>query len=213
MSKMGELSVLIRGNNQLTPELNTVNASLKSFSSTHKSTTDITEYNTKLSNRSFSQMKSAVRELANGVGFLGSTFIGLGSSMEKSTNKTTQNIGQMVLMAGTIMTAVASSVQFVSAISKMVSALNKLRSAQILAQAFSGPGGWGMLAVGGLVAGGTIATVSAISKASSEKTTSTAGNSVTVNVAGSVVTEKKLTEVVRQGIVTGQSRNYTSGIK
>jgi hypothetical protein len=208
---LGKLAVLITGDNQLTPELNQASASLKSFAKTHKNTGDVAAYNTRIQTRSYSQMRMAVREMAMGVGFLGSTFIGLGTSLKNANNETMKTIGNTALMTGTILTAVASSLQFVSAISKMVKALNTLRNAQILASAFSGPLGWGKLAIGAAVAGGTIAAVSAVSKASS--TTNKSATSVTVNVAGSIKTEREITDAVRKGIVEGQNKNKTSGIQ
>ncbi len=152
--------------------------------------------------------KAAFRELAMGVTYLGTTFLGLGIAMEKSKNESTQAVGHFLSMAGGIMTAVGSAAHFVTAVGSMINALNKLRVAEMLTQAFSGPTGWVSLGVGAAVAGATIAGVSAYSK-SQEKT----NTNIHIYNQGSVITHKQLVDEIRTGMLQGQERDYVSGLR
>ena len=153
-----------------------------------------------------SKNRMAIRELAMGVGYLGTTFLGLGVAMQNSNNQTLKGFGTTFMFVGAIMTAVSSSVQFISAIAKMVDALKKLQVAEMLTQAFAGPVGWAGLAAGAAVAGGIYYGVSKMEKAQ---------HSVTINqhIAGSVVTEKQLTTNVQRGLLLAGQRSFTTGVK
>ncbi len=161
--------------------------------------------------------RAAIRELSMGVMFLGTTFMSLGVSMKMTNNETLQNIGNIIMISGAIMTAVGSAAQFISAITKVIDALKKLRAAEILTQAFSGPAGWATLAVGGAIAAGTIASLSKMESASTRVTraqNAAAGSTtVNVNVAGSVVTNRQLVDEVHRGLLLKEQRSSTTGIK
>jgi hypothetical protein len=154
-----------------------------------------------------SNNRMAIRELGMGVTYLGTTFLGLGIALQRSNSELGRSVGNTVLMVGAIMSAVGSSIQFISAIAKMIHALRALTAAQILAQAFS-PIGIATLAVGGIIAGVTMASVS-----NKAQTAVAKGTTVNVNVQGSVVTARKLADEVRTEIIKTQDRNATSGIR
>jgi hypothetical protein len=156
--------------------------------------------------------KSSLRELGMGVGFLGSAFLGMGVSLKASNDETAKAAGNMLFMVGGIMTAVSSTVQFVGAIARMTSALQKLNITQIIANALAGPGGWAKLAIGAAVAGATIYGVTKMSQGISPadnvpKTT------VVQHIAGSVVTERQLSDNVQRGLLQKKGRNSTTGIE
>lgn len=157
--------------------------------------------------------KMALRELASGVMYLGGTFLALGVAMSSSNNETVKSIGNTVMMVGAFMTAIGSSVQFIAAISKMINALKALQIQQILTQAFSGPAGWATLAAGAAIAGGVVYGVSKYSSAQSKASGTTVNNNVTQNIAGSVVTERQLTDNVHKGLLLKQNRAGSTGIK
>lgn len=160
--------------------------------------------------------RMAMREMAMGVMFLGSTFVMLGASMRSSNNETTKNIGNVIMMAGALMTAVGSAFQFISAISKIIDALKKLSTAQILTQAFAGPAGWATLAIGGAVAAGAVYGISRYESAQTKATkaeTAQAGTTVNQYIAGSVVTQRELIDDTHRGLLIKGQRSYTTGIK
>jgi hypothetical protein len=158
--------------------------------------------------------KMALRELASGVMYLGGTFLALGVAMSSSNNETVKSIGNTVMMVGAFMTAIGSSVQFIAAISKMINALKALQIQQILTQAFSGPAGWATLVAGAAIAGGVVYGVSKYSSAANKASGgTTVNNNVTQNIAGSVVTERQLTDNVHKGLLLKQARAGTTGIK
>ena len=150
--------------------------------------------------------KMAIRELAMGTAMLGASFMAMGVALKGSNSQLGQTVGQTLMMVGSIMTAIGSTVQFISAIAKTVDALKKLATMEAIVKAFQGPAGWAILLGSIAVAGGAVAGINAMSKA--EKKTE-----VNVNVQGSVVTQKQLIDDVRRGIILGQQRNNTSGIK
>jgi len=163
--------------------------------------------------QSLAKNKAAFRELAMGVMFLGGSMLGLGVAMSQSNNEVLKSVGNIFMMAGSIMMAVGSSVQFIAAIGKMANALKALRLQQILTQAFAGPAGWASLAVGAAVAGGV---VYGMSKYEGAQAKSAGGastvNNVTQHIAGSVVTERQLTDSVQQGLLQKGQRNYGTGV-
>lgn len=152
--------------------------------------------------------KMAIRELAMGTTMLGASFMAMGVALKGSKNELAQNVGQTLMMVGSIMTAVGSTVQFISAIAKTVDALKKLAAAEAIVKAFQGPAGWVALGVGVAVAAGAVAGINAMSKADKKS-----GVNITNNIQGSVVTDKQLSDTIRKQIVLTQQRNATSGIK
>ena len=117
------------------------------------------------------------------------------------------SIGNYVMLAGGIMSAVGSSLQFISAIAKSEDALKKLKAALISVEAFSGVPGWVALGVGAAVAVG--ATVGISKLTSSENKSNVVINN---HIAGSVVTEKQLTATVQKGLLIKGQQNLSTGI-
>lgn len=154
--------------------------------------------------------RTAIRELAMGVSYLGTTFLGLGIALQRSNSTMAQSIGNTAIMVGAVMSAIGASAQFVSAIARMVHALKVLNIQQIITQALSGPMGWATLLGGAAIAGGTIAGVAAYSRSQTKAEKQT---TVNVKVQGSVVTTRQLGDEVRKQIILNQQRNVTSGIK
>lgn len=156
--------------------------------------------------------KSAIRELAMGTAYLGSAFLGMSVAMKNSNNASLQGVGNMLAMVGGIMTAVGSAAHFISAITKMTSALQKLNIAQVIANALSGPGGWAKLAIGGAVAG---AAVYGVTKLMSKSGGTAATNQTVINqhIAGSVVTQRELTDNIQRGLILKADRSGSTGIK
>ena len=132
MASIGELSVIIKADDQFTPTLKQVSIATRSS-------------------------LTAVRQLASGVMWLGVSFMSMGAMLKNTKTAMGETIGNTLMFVGSIATAIGSSLQFVLAIGKMVKALKALQLQQILTQAFSGPAGWAMLAGGVAVAGLTIA--------------------------------------------------------
>lgn len=157
--------------------------------------------------------KAALRELASGVMYLGTTFLGLGVAMSQSNNETVKGIGNTIMMVGAFMTAIGSSVQFIAAIGKMINALKVLRIQQILTQAFSGPAGWATLAAGAAVAGGVVYGMSKYESAQTKAAGGTTVNNVTQNIAGTVVTERQLADNVQKGLLLKANRSGSTGIR
>ena len=163
--------------------------------------------------QTLSKNKTALRELASGVMYLGGTFLVLGVAMSSSNDQTVKNIGNTVMMVGAFMTAIGSSVQFIAAIGKMVHALKALQIQQILTQAFSGPAGWATLAAGAAVAGGVVYGVSKYSSAQTKAASGTTNYNVTQNIGGSVITERQMTDNVHKGLLIKGQRSGSTGIK
>ena len=167
--------------------------------------------------------RAAFRELAMGVNYLGTTFLGLGIAMKSANNEAIQNVGNTVMMAGAMMTAVGSAAQFLRAIGGMITALKALRVQQILSQAFAGPIGWGALAVGAGVAATAIYATSRMERGGQQPMNALPRaergggqvNNYTVNqnIAGSVVTERQLADNVQRGLLLKAQRNSTTGIR
>ena len=176
--------------------------------------------------------KEAVRELGMGLGFLGASFLSMGVMLKSSQNTMGQSVGNILVMVGGMMSAVSASVQFISAIAKMASALKVLNLQLIITQALSGPAGWAILGVGAMVAIGATAGITAISRSQPKAplgaeigTTRGLGTTAVmpqreqtgeqhitienkINLDG-----RQIGESVRQQIFLAQQRNNTSGIK
>lgn len=153
MASVGELSVVIKADDQFTPTLKKVNTSLR---------TNMT----------------AVRQLGYGVTYLGTTFLAMGYALKQSNNSMVQSVGNTMLMVGAIATAVGSSFQFIAAIGKMVTALRTLATWQAITKALSGPVGWAALIGGAAVAA---VTVSAVNQKVADKTSSTSKQPIIIN--------------------------------
>ena len=148
--------------------------------------------------------KSAFRELAMGMTQIGVAAMGVGVLMRESNNQMISNVGNMVMLAGGMMSAVGASVHFISAVSKMISALKALQVQQIITNALSGPKGWAILA-GAAVATG--AGLYALNRTQNNNANITVNNNFNADA-------KKMGFVNRTEIVLGQQRNgNTSGIK
>ena len=83
--------------------------------------------------------RMAIRELAMGVTMMGASFMAMGVALSQSSNQTAQAAGRFLMLSGSIMTAIGSAVQFVSAISKTIDALQKLAASEIFAEAMANP--------------------------------------------------------------------------
>ena len=152
--------------------------------------------------------KMAIRELAMGTAMLGASFMAMGVALKDSKSEMGKTISHTLMMVGSIMLAFSAAVQFISALTKIISALRTIITSEILIKAFQGPLGWAMLAGGVAATAGTFAGINAINKGEKTKSGST---TVNVHNYGSVVTEKALVESVRQGIVQGQNRIAGAG--
>ncbi len=157
---------------------------------------------------SLTQNKMAIRELAMGVSYLGMSFASMGIMLKAANDPLGKTITNTLLMTGSIMTAIGTSVQFVSAIVKVVDALKKLAVMEAIVQAFKGPAGWAVLGVSAAVAAGSVAGITAMAK-SEKKADITINN----HIQGSVLTDKQIADTIRKEIVKTQQRNQTSGIK
>ena len=173
-----------------------VSTGLNSVASTVKSSTNILTDN-----------RMAFRELAMGMTHIGMAALSVGVMMKESNNQLVSNIGNYVMLAGGIMSAVGSSLQFISAIAKSEDALKKLKAALISVEAFSGVPGWVALGVGAAVAVG--ATVGISKLTSSENKSNVVINN---HIAGSVVTEKQLTATIQKNLLVKGQQNLTTGI-
>ena len=147
--------------------------------------------------------KMAIRELAMGTTMLGASFMAMGIALKGTNSALGQSIGQTVMMAGAIMTAIGSSVQFISAIAKTVDALKKLATMEAIVKAFQGPTGWAILGISAAVAVGTVA---AINKAGADEKKA----QINVHITNDPT---KVSQMVRRDIILTQNRNNTSGIK
>ena len=157
--------------------------------------------------------KQAFMEMSSGVRYMGTTFLALGLAMQSTNNETLKSIGNIVMMTGAIMTVIGSAAGFIGAIGQMVNALKALRIAQILTQAFSGPAGWATLAIGAGVAGAAVYGASRMN--AGPRVNPNAPQNITINqhIAGSVVSERQLTDNVQKGLLLKGQRNPSTGIR
>jgi len=183
MANEATLGILIQANDQATPKLTGLGNTL-------------------------SENKMAIRELAMGVSFLGVSFASMGIMLKGTNSELGKGIGNTLLMTGAIMTAIGSTVQFISAIAKVVDALRKLAVMEAIVKAFQGPAGWAMLGIGAAVATGAVAGISAMGRGEKR-----AAVNITNNIQGSVVTDKQIADTIRRELVKTQQRNNTSGIR
>ena len=231
------MAVLLEIQNTASPELKRFAADIEQTSTQVKSASGSSREAAEGLGQGLAHSTGALRTLASGVGYLGSTFLGLGIAMKQSNNELAQSLGTTLMMSGAVMSSVASAAHFVAAIGKMIKALEALRVQQILTQAFSGPLGWAALAVGAGVATGAIISSSNAAKAPEAAPTrqgyqqilsatqmprpaetpagSNSQQSIVVNqnISGSVVSERQLVDAVQKGLLEKSSRNYGTGVR
>ncbi len=208
------LQVILEMQDNASPQLKTFGENVKQTAADVKTAGSSTVQTSTSMDNSLAKNKAALRELASGVMYLGTTFLSLGIAMSQSNNEGVKSIGNMIMMAGAVMTAIGSSVQFIAAIGKMINALKALQIQQILTQAFSGPAGWATLAAGAAIAGGVVYGVSKYQSAAAKSTTGQTGNiNVTQNIAGTVVSDRQLTDNVHKGLLLKGQRNAGTGIQ
>ena len=104
--------------------------------------------------------RMAITELTRGMMQLGVATLGVGVAMKESNNQLISNIGNYVMLAGGLMSAVGSAAQLVKAITLITQALQRMIASEIIQKALSGPWGWAALVIGAAVAAGTVAGVS-----------------------------------------------------
>ena len=207
------MKVMLEMRDNATPQLRAFGDTVKQTASTVRtSSTTMGDSIGGVSNSLVSN-KQAFMEMSSGVRYMGTTFLALGVAMSTSNNETLKGIGNMVMMTGAIMTVVGSAAGFIGAIGQMVNALKALRVAQILTQAFSGPAGWATLAIGAGVAGAAVYGASRMNAGPSVNPN--AQQSITINqhIAGTVVSERQLTDNVQKGLLLKGQRNSTTGIR
>jgi hypothetical protein len=153
--------------------------------------------------------QTAVSELASGGLYLGASMLAMGAAMKSSSNEMAQMAGNTLTAVGGIFAFVGSTTMFIFSVSKMVESLKTLALWQTITSALAGPAGWAKLAIGAAVVGAGVYGISQLTKDSAAPARSTTGpaGQVTVNVAGSVVTEKKLVDSVQAGLAKKGQRN------
>ena len=148
--------------------------------------------------------RRAIRELAMGVTMMGASFMAMGVALSQSSNQTAQSAGRFLMLSGSIMTAIGSAVQFVSAISKTIDALQKLAASEIFAEAMANPL-LPLLGVGAAAAL-TFGVTKGISSMNSANTK--VENTVNVNLNGKQVADS----VKQQLVINAQQNAKTSGV-
>ncbi len=214
-SILGQMLILFKGKNEITPMTTTINTSLEETRRRHDAVARQSEIGQKRTIASMRQSQAALRQLAQGVAFLGTTFIGLGSSMSQSNNQMTKSIGNTLLIAGSFMSAIGAAAQFISVIGRMVTVLKALNVQKMISLALTPGVGWAVLAGGAALGVGMYAGMSKMQSANKEVASSSRVQGVTnvYNIRGSVVTEREISDMVRRNTVQTQQRNNTSGIK
>ncbi len=210
---LGELRVNLIANNEIVPELTKTNTQLEANRKQWNESTGDSEKSQKKLAKSSASSRVALRQLSSSVAYLGVSFVGMGAAMEKSNNATVKNVGGMLSFVGGIMTAVGSSVQFISSIGRMISALNKLRNAEILAQAFSGPAGWGTLLAGAAIAGGVTYGVTKLASSSNSSVASASSSSKQVIEIHTHLDGREIYNGIKPYAVKDAGRNGTTGIR
>ena len=152
----------------------------------------------------FVDNKSAIRELSMGVTMMGASFMAMGVALNGTNSALGQSVGQTLMMVGSIMTAIGSTVQFISSIDKTIDALQRLAQSEIITEALANP----LLPLLGI--GAAALAIGAVKGISAEKKGETSvNNTVNVNLDG-----KQIATSVRKNTVITQGQNGgTSGIK
>jgi hypothetical protein len=156
--------------------------------------------------------QTAVSELASGALFLGTSFLAMGASLSQSSNEMAKTLGSTMSMIGGVFAFVGSATMFIFSVAKMTESLKQLALWQTITSALSGPAGWAKLAVGVAVAGGAAYGISRLAASGPAQPEGGGGgrgdvNNVTVNVAGSVKTERQLVDAVQEGLAKKGQRN------
>lgn len=147
--------------------------------------------------------KSAIRELSMGTMMLGGSLLAMGVALKGTNSTLGQSVGQILMMVGSVTTAIGSAVRFISEIDKIVDGLHKLAESEIIVQALTNP----LLPLLGIaVAGGAIAGLSALQKNEAKTTIAVTSPPIYLN-------SKPISDAVRADIVKVQQRNPNSGIK
>ena len=149
--------------------------------------------------------RMAIRELAMGVTMMGASFMAMGVALSQSSNQTAQAAGRFLMLTGSIMTAIGSAVQFVSAISRTIDALQKLAASEIFAEAMANPL-LPLLGVGAAAAL-TFGVTKGISSMNAANTK--VENTVNVNLNGKQVADS----VKQQLVINAQQNAKTSGVR
>ena len=148
--------------------------------------------------------RMAIRELAMGVTMMGASFMAMGVALSQSSNQTAQSAGRFLMLSGSIMTAIGSAVQFVSAISKTIDALQKLAASEIFAEAMANP----LLPLLGV--GAAAALTFGVTKGISSMN---AGNTKVENTVNVNLDGKQVAASVKQNLVINAQQNAkTSGV-
>jgi len=156
--------------------------------------------------------QTAVSDMAMGATFLGTAMLGLGTALEKSNNELAKSMSGMLKMVGGIISFAGGAVYFIYMVSKMVEGLKQLAIWQTITSALSGPAGWAKLGVGLGVAAGVGYGVSRLASGGGAPAQPSGPTNINLNVAGSVVTERELVDVVHEGLARKGDRNAGTGL-
>ena len=152
----------------------------------------------------FTDNKAAIRELSMGVTMMGASFMAMGVALKGTNSALGQSVGQTLMMVGSIMTAIGSTVQFISSIDKTIDALQRLAQSEIITEALANP----LLPLLGI--GAAALAIGAVKGISAEKKGETSvNNTINVNLDG-----KQVAAAVKQKLIINGNQNAgTSGIK
>ena len=106
----------------------------------------------------------AMRKFGQSAAIIGVSMLVLSSALAKSNNATAQGVAKWLGFAGALLTTIGTIAHTIVAVSELIQILRKYRIAALLAQAFSGPAGWAMLAAGLAVGGAALAASGAMDK-------------------------------------------------
>lgn len=144
-----------------------------------------------------------------GLTVVGGALTSVGALINRVDSPLAKSVSTWLMTAGAIFSTTAAIVHMIPMISTLISSLKSLAIMQTIVKALSGPTGWLTLA-GGVAIGATAA------YGISTMTSSSKPSGVTINnyVAGSVVTERQISDMTRRQIVITQGQNAgKSGIK
>jgi hypothetical protein len=199
------LGVLIQAQDNASPILQSVGQSMAEVKTKTTAMTQVGSSDVKVFTSTLSDNKSAIRELSMGTMMLGASFMAMGVALKGTNSQLGQTIGQTLMMVGSVMTAIGSTVQFISAISKTIHALQALAASEALVQALSNP----LFLILGLAAGaGVVAGISALNKSESK------GGASHITLENKTYLDgRQISSTVRRDIVLNQQQNSTSGIR
>ena len=144
---------------------------------------------------------------------VGGVMMHLSSLLNQLDNPLAKNAADFLRMAGYIIMTVNSVALLIPQIRTLITWLRQLAVAQAIVAALSGPKGWIALGAAAIVGGGMYAATRtpATTPVMSRGPQTTINN--TVNVQGSVITERELGEINRQYLIKKQGRDGTSGLR